>query len=104
MVDAKNEADTALHTTEKSLAEYKDKLGQADIDEITQEISALREMIADASTELAALKDQTEKVKNAAMKIGKAMYGQNQETENKEEPEKQDEKQEKDEKKDEKKN
>ena len=50
------------------------------------------------------MKDQTEKVKNAAMKIGKAMYGQNQETENKEEPEKQDEKQEKDEKKDEKKN
>ena len=26
LVDAKNDADTALHTTEKSLNEYKDKL------------------------------------------------------------------------------
>lgn len=78
MVDAKNDADTALHTTEKSLNEYKDKLGQADIDEINKELTALKEMIADSSTELNSLKDQTEKVKNAAMKIGKAMYGQNQ--------------------------
>lgn len=75
MVDAKNDADTALHTTEKSLNEYKDKLGQADIDEINKEISSLREMISDSSVEIQALKDQTEKVKNAAMKIGKAMYG-----------------------------
>jgi hypothetical protein len=26
VVDAKNEADTTIHTTEKSLSEYKDKL------------------------------------------------------------------------------
>lgn len=26
LVDAKNDADTAIHTTEKSLSEYKDKL------------------------------------------------------------------------------
>ena len=26
LVDAKNDADTAIHTTEKSLNEYKDKL------------------------------------------------------------------------------
>jgi molecular chaperone DnaK len=26
LVDAKNDADTAVHTTEKSLSEYKDKL------------------------------------------------------------------------------
>lgn len=30
LVDAKNEADTAIHTTEKSLNEYKDKLPKAD--------------------------------------------------------------------------
>lgn len=34
LVDAKNDADTALHTTEKSLEEYKDKLPQADKEEI----------------------------------------------------------------------
>jgi molecular chaperone DnaK len=52
MVDAKNEADTAIHTTEKSLNEYKDKLGQADIDEINKEITALKEMVGEPSTEL----------------------------------------------------
>jgi molecular chaperone DnaK len=34
LVDAKNDADTAIHTTEKSLNEYKDKLPQTDVDEI----------------------------------------------------------------------
>ena len=52
MVDAKNDADTAIHTTEKSLNEYKDKLGQADIDEINKEIVTLKEMVGEASTEL----------------------------------------------------
>ncbi len=51
-MDAKNEADTAIHTTEKSLSEYKDKLGQADIDEINNELTSLREMAADASCDL----------------------------------------------------
>jgi hypothetical protein len=41
-----------LHTTEKSLNEYKDKLGQADIDEINKELASLREMVGDASVEL----------------------------------------------------
>jgi len=52
LVDAKNDADTAIHTTEKSLNEYKDKLGQADIDEINKEIATLKEMVGEASTEL----------------------------------------------------
>lgn len=76
LVDLKNEADTAIHTTEKSLSEYKDKLPQADVDEIQAEITKLKEMIADPNLQGAALKDQIEKVKNATMKIGKAMYGQ----------------------------
>jgi molecular chaperone DnaK len=74
LVDAKNEADTALHTTEKSLEEYKDKLPEADRNEISSELQKLREMIGDANVELEPLKEQVEKVKQAAMKIGKAMY------------------------------
>lgn len=74
LVDAKNEADTALHTTEKSLEEYKDKLPEADRNEIQEELTKLREMIGDSAVELEPLKEQVEKVKQAAMKIGKAMY------------------------------
>ena len=46
------------------------------MDEIQAEITKLKEMIADPNLQEAALKDQIEKVKNATMKIGKAMYGQ----------------------------
>ena len=57
MVDTKNEADTALHTTEKSLDEYKDKLPQANKDEIEAELSKLRELVNDSNVELDALKE-----------------------------------------------
>jgi len=57
LVDAKNEADTALHTTEKSLDEYKDKLPQANKDEIEAELTKLRELINDSNHELDALKE-----------------------------------------------
>lgn len=63
LVDAKNDADTALHTTEKSLEEYKDKLPEADKKEIEDELQKLRDMMADGSVELDALKEQIEKVK-----------------------------------------
>lgn len=63
LVDAKNEADTALHTTEKSLEEYKDKLPEADRNEIQSELTKLREMIAEADVQLEPLKEQVEKVK-----------------------------------------
>lgn len=63
LVDAKNEADTALHTTEKSLEEYKDKLPEADRNEIQSELTKLREMIGEADVQLEPLKEQVEKVK-----------------------------------------
>lgn len=42
MLQAKNEADTAIYTTEKSLTEYKSKLPQAVVDEITKAIADCR--------------------------------------------------------------
>lgn len=39
----RNEADTALYSTEKSLGEYKDKLPQAVVDEINTAIGDCRE-------------------------------------------------------------
>ena len=47
VVDAKNEADTTIHTTEKSLSEYKDKLPQNEIEEIQSELDKLREIVGD---------------------------------------------------------
>lgn len=56
------------------MEEYKDKLPEADKNEIQSELQKLREMMGDSAVELEPLKKQVETVKQAAMKIGKAMY------------------------------
>lgn len=42
LIEAKNEADTAIYSTDKSLTEYKSKLPQAVVDEITKAIADCR--------------------------------------------------------------
>lgn len=74
LVDLKNEADNAIHTTQKSLDEHRSKIGQQDIEEIEKEIQALRTMTTDSSVSVEDMKEQIQKVKDSAMKIGKAMY------------------------------
>lgn len=74
----KNEADTAIHNTEKSLQEHRAKLNQQDITEIENEIAELKKVLAEQAIEPQILRDAIEKVKNASMKIGKAMYSQTQ--------------------------
>lgn len=74
MVDLKNEADNALHTTQKSLDEHKDKLKKEDVEQIENEMTALRTLMADSAAENEALKEQINKVKEATMKIGQNLY------------------------------
>lgn len=74
MVDLKNEADTTIHSTQKSLDEHRSKLSAADIEEIEKEITALRTMTTESNNDVEGMKEQIQKVKDAAMKIGKAMY------------------------------
>jgi len=72
----KNEADSAVHNTEKALSEHKAKLQPADIEEIEREINGLRALLTEqlAIKDIPRLKENIEKTKNAAMKIGKVMY------------------------------
>lgn len=51
IIDLKNEADSAIHNTEKSLNEHRSKLGQPDIEEIEREIQALRELGSNSDAE-----------------------------------------------------
>jgi len=50
LVDLKNDADNAIHNTEKSLNEYRSKLQQPDIEEIEKEITTLKGMLAEDLT------------------------------------------------------
>jgi molecular chaperone DnaK len=72
MVEAKNHAEAMVHQVEKNLAEHGDKLPPADKSEAEAAIAATR--AAMEGTDPEALKAATERMSQAAMKIGEHMY------------------------------
>ena len=75
-VDAKNHADSMVHTTEKHLAEYGDKIGGAEKSKIESDLAALKEAIKGDDAD--DIKAKTETLTQSAMKLGEAMYKANQ--------------------------
>jgi len=74
VVEARNDGDTTVYQTEKTLLEHKAKVPQEDQDTINADIAALKEALADENIGADALKEKVEKVKQSSMKIGEAMY------------------------------
>jgi molecular chaperone DnaK len=72
LVESKNQADALVHTTEKSLKEYGDKIGEADRTAIENAISDLKEALKGDDVESIKAKAQT--LAQASMKLGEAMY------------------------------
>ena len=71
-VEAKNQADAVIHSTEKALAEHGDKVGQADRDAIQSALDDLKGVVDGGDAEVIAAKTQT--LIQASMKLGEAMY------------------------------
>jgi molecular chaperone DnaK len=71
-IEAKNQADSLIHQTEKSLTEHGDKLPEADKQAAAAAVAEAR--TAMEGSDLAALKAATEKLGTASMKIGEAVY------------------------------
>lgn len=71
-VEAKNQADAVIHSTEKALAEHGDKVGQADRDAIQGALDDLKGVVDGGDAEVIAAKTQT--LIQASMKLGEAMY------------------------------
>lgn len=76
MVDAKNQADSLIYSTEKSLKEYGDKVTEDERKKIQENIDALKK--ANEGDNLDAIKKGTEELTNASMKLGEAIYKQQQ--------------------------
>ncbi|MEX0859702.1 MAG: molecular chaperone DnaK [Cucumibacter sp.] len=70
--EARNHAEAAIHTTEKSLTEYGEKLNAADKTAIESAIAALKE--AQEGEDVEAIKEKTGALITASMKLGEAMY------------------------------
>jgi molecular chaperone DnaK len=75
-VEAKNHADALIHQVEKNLKEFGDKVGPAEKSEAESAVTAAREAMN--GTDEATLKSATDRLSQAAMKIGEAVYKQQQ--------------------------
>ena len=74
LIEARNQADSLIHSTEKSLKEFGDK-APADLKgEVERNIQAVRAVLD--GDDAAALKAATEALMQSSMKLGEAMYKQ----------------------------
>ncbi|UUX52155.1 molecular chaperone DnaK [Nisaea acidiphila] len=72
LVETKNQADAAIHGTEKMLADHGDKISEEDRREIDEHMTALR--TAMEGEDGAEIKAKMEALQQASMKLGEAMY------------------------------
>jgi molecular chaperone DnaK len=73
-VDAKNHADSLVHSTEKALAEHGSKVEESERRAIEDAVSDLKEALKGEDAE--AIKAKTNTLAQASMKLGEAMYKQ----------------------------
>ena len=72
MVDAKNQGEAMIHSAEKSLVDYGDKVSAADKSAIEGAVAALKTALEGDDVE--AIKAKTNDLVQASMKLGEAMY------------------------------
>ncbi len=72
LVEARNQAESLIHSTEKSLEEYRDKVDPTTAEAIELAIGALKEALAGEDAEK--IKAGINNVREASMKLGEAIY------------------------------
>ncbi len=72
MVEARNAAESLMHSSEKSLKEYGDKVGEAERNAISTAMADLKAALE--GDDIEAVKQKTEALTEASMKLGQAMY------------------------------
>jgi molecular chaperone DnaK len=77
LVEARNTADSLIYSTEKTLEEYGDQIGEDDKAQIQTDLDALKEAIKEEDVE--DINAKTEALSKSSMKLGEAMYKASQE-------------------------
>jgi len=80
LIEAKNKAESLVHTTEKSLKEHGDKISASEKEAIETAIKDVKDVMD--GDDLDAINNKTESLMNASMKLGEAMYKATQEQAN----------------------
>jgi molecular chaperone DnaK len=76
VVEAKNQGESLVHSTEKSLKDYGDKVSEADKSAIETAVEALKTALTGDDAE--AIQARTNELMQASMKLGEAMYAASQ--------------------------
>ena len=76
LVEARNQAESLVHSTEKNLKEFGTNVGDSERQAIERAIEELKSALAGEDVE--AIKAKTEALTQASMKLGEAMYRQQQ--------------------------
>jgi len=79
LIEARNQADSLIYSTEKSLGEFGDKIDASDKATIEQAVADVKGVLD--SEDVDDLKAKTEALSQASMKLGEAMYKAQAETE-----------------------
>ncbi len=74
LVEARNQADALIHSTEKSLGEYGDQVGDDEKAAIDAAMTDLRGVLEGEDTDVEVIKEKTNTLGEASMKLGEAMY------------------------------
>jgi molecular chaperone DnaK len=77
LVEIKNQGEQAIHTTERTLADVGDKIGESERRETEALIAEVKEALEGEDGEL--IKTKVEALQQAAMKLGEALYKAQQE-------------------------
>ncbi|MEN3792212.1 molecular chaperone DnaK [Fulvimarina sp. MAC3] len=73
-VEAKNQGEALVHSAEKSLEEYGDKVSEDDRNEIRSAIDALKAELEKDDADAESIKAKSDTLGQASMKLGQAMY------------------------------
>ncbi len=83
-IEARNNADSIVNSTEKSLKEHGSKIPKEDKEKIEKSLETLKNLLKDEKAEVAALKEKTDALVQNSMKLGEIMYKEAQEKAEKE--------------------
>ena len=73
-VEGKNRAEALVHSTEKNLGEYGDKISTEDKQAIDDALAGLKEVLAKEDADVEAINTASTALAQASMKLGEAMY------------------------------
>jgi molecular chaperone DnaK len=74
LIEARNQAESLIHSTEKSMEEHADKVDPTTIEAIELAIAALKDDLEDEKASAEKIKSGVQNVTEAAMKLGEAIY------------------------------